>query len=176
VWPRLTSCRALNEQDDSVDHLKLIDALHEHGLNVRFLGQVYNHLKKPHLICLCSVEMASRILKRWIVEDHAAISKQLTGLSQYIQSVVRIFTSLRDEVVVQRLLMEGRDGWASWCSLFFSYRFSLFLILAGSERILLWDKSERAFDQKCVDGTAHRSGLRYVWNRGVKVSWARWMD
>ncbi len=78
--------------------------LHSHGLGVRFLGQVYRHIKRDDLRRVVSVEIAARVLKRRIVTTHAAISKQLTGLSPYIDAVVQLFNATNDAAVMADVL------------------------------------------------------------------------
>lgn len=73
-------------------HDALVEDMHRAGINVRFLGLLYQNLAtEPAARQLVSVEMAARMLKRRIVNAHAAIAKRLTGNAAYVEVVRRLF-------------------------------------------------------------------------------------
>ncbi|EAR93017.2 tetratricopeptide repeat protein (macronuclear) [Tetrahymena thermophila SB210] len=49
-----------------LDSLSLSQAFHENGINMRYLGEVYNQSTLPHLKEICQVEIVARICKKII--------------------------------------------------------------------------------------------------------------
>jgi hypothetical protein len=47
----------------TMTHCELIALIHRAGVNVRYIGRVFRHLKSPYLIQLVCVEMCARIVK-----------------------------------------------------------------------------------------------------------------